>query len=62
MARLRRGLSRAISAAIDQQAGQGQHERIIEAVAARDRARLLEVIHEHRESTGAGARASLKPP
>jgi DNA-binding GntR family transcriptional regulator len=39
-----------------------QHERIIEALAARDRARLLEVIHEHRESTGAGARASLKQP
>ena len=36
-----------------------QHERIIEARAARDRTRLLAVIHEHRESTNAGARAGI---
>jgi len=39
-----------------------QHESIIEALAVRDRARLLEVIHKHRQSTNADSRASLKQP
>jgi DNA-binding GntR family transcriptional regulator len=36
-----------------------QHERIIKALTMRSRAGLLKAIHDHRESTNAGARASI---
>jgi DNA-binding GntR family transcriptional regulator len=36
-----------------------QHERIVRALAARNRARLIKVIDDHRESTGIGARAGI---
>lgn len=36
-----------------------QHERILKALAARSRARLLKSVHDHRDSTGVGARAGL---
>jgi DNA-binding GntR family transcriptional regulator len=36
-----------------------QHEQIIQALASHDRPMLLKAIHEHRESTNAGARATL---
>ncbi|WP_329231919.1 MULTISPECIES: GntR family transcriptional regulator [Streptomyces] len=36
-----------------------QHERIIKALAARSRTRLLKSINDHRSSTGIGARAAI---
>jgi DNA-binding GntR family transcriptional regulator len=36
-----------------------QHERILKALAARSRARLLKSIRDHRESTDVGARAGM---